>query len=98
MPKVFDYFDYKTVDLKLLAFQDEYFRTRNCILLLLSPENTSKICEQEKIKFKTEVNCKKASLAKLAHLNAPVKFISPERVKLTLRLKGWHVNSWKNKY
>ena len=40
----------------------------------------------------------KASLAKLAHLNAPVKFISPERVKLTLRLKGWHVNSWKNKY
>ena len=87
MPKVFDYFDYKTVDLKQLAFQDEYFRTRNCILLLLSPENTSKICEQEKIKFKTELNCKKASLARPAHLNAPVKFTSPERIKLTLQQK-----------
>ena len=40
----------------------------------------------------------KASLAKLAHLNAPVKFILLERIKLTLRLKGCHINSWKNKY
>ena len=43
LPKVFGYFHYKTVDLKQLAFQDEYFRTRNCSLLLSSPENTCKI-------------------------------------------------------
>ena len=36
LPKVFDHFDYKTADLKQSVFQDEYFRTRNCNLLLLS--------------------------------------------------------------
>ena len=38
LPKVFDYLDYKTTDLKQPRFQDEYFRTRNCSLLLLSPK------------------------------------------------------------
>ena len=66
-------------------FQGEYFLTRNCSLLFISPENTCKICE--KVKFKTEVNSKKASLAKPAHLNAPVKFTSPKRIKLTLQQK-----------
>ena len=85
--KVFHYIDYKTADLKELVFQDEYFITRNCSLLFLSTENTCKICEKENIKFKTEVNSKKASLAKPAHLNAPVKFTSPKRIKLTLQQK-----------
>ena len=74
--EVFDYFDYKTADLKQLVFQDEYFRTRNYSLLLLSPGNTCKICDKENIKFKTEVNSKKTFLAKPVHLNAPVKFTS----------------------
>ena len=85
LPKVFDYFDCRTADLKEPVFQDEYFRTSNCSLLLLSPENTCKICEKENVKFKTEVNSKKASLAKPAHLNARVRFTSPERIKLTLQ-------------
>ena len=44
LPKLFDHFDYKTADLKQLVFQDEYFRTGNWTLLLLSLENTCKIC------------------------------------------------------
>ena len=38
LPKVFDCLDYKTTDLKQPSFQDEYFRTRNYSLLLLSPK------------------------------------------------------------
>ena len=68
LPKVFDYFNYETANLKQPVFQDEYFRTRNCILLFLSPKNNCKICEKENIKFKTEVNSKKASLAKPIHV------------------------------
>ena len=60
-------------------FQDEYSRTRNCSLLLLSSENTCKICDKENIKFEIEV--------KPAYLNVPVKFTSPERTKLTLQQK-----------
>ena len=56
LPKVFDYFDYKTADLEQLVFQDEYFRTRNSSLLLLSLENTCTICDKENMKFKTDVN------------------------------------------
>ena len=85
LPKVFDYFDYKTADLEQPVFQDKYFRTKNCSLSLLSPENTYKICDKKNIKFKTEVNSNKVSLAKPAHLNAPVKLTSPEKIKLTLQ-------------
>ena len=86
LSKVTYYFDYKTADLKQPVFQDEYFRTRNCSLLW-SPENNCKICDKESIKFKIEVNSKKASLAKPGHVNAPVKFTSPESIKLTLQQK-----------
>ena len=86
MPKALDYFDYKIItDLKQPVFQDEYFKRRNCGLLLLSPENNCKIFDEANIKFKTEVNFKKAFLEKPAHLNAPVEFTSPEIIKLTLQ-------------
>ena len=66
---------------------------------MLLPESTCKKFLMKKIlNLKQKKMSEKASLEKLAHLNAPVKFVSPERVKLTLRLKAWHVNSWKNKY
>ena len=86
MPKALDYFDYKIItDLKQPVFQDEYFKRRNCGLLLLSPENTCKIFDEANIKFKTEVNFKKAFLEKPAHLNSLVEFTSPEIIKLTLQ-------------
>ena len=70
LPEVFNYFDYKTADLNQLVFQDKYFRTSNCNLLLLSPKNTCKICGKENIQFNSDVNSKMVSLAKPAHLNA----------------------------
>ena len=81
LPKVFDHFDYRTADLKQLVFQDEYFRTGNWTLLLLSLENTCKICDKENIKFKTKVNSTKASLATTAHLNASVKLTSERKIE-----------------
>ena len=87
LPEVFDYFDYKTADLNQPVFQDEYFRRSSCSLLLLSLENSCQICEKENIKFKKKVNSKKASLAKPANLNGPVKFTSPGRIRLTLQQK-----------
>ena len=87
LPKVFNYFYYKNADLDQPVVQDKYFRTRNCSLLLLSQESTCKICDKENIKFKTDVNSKEASPSKPAHLIAPVKFTSPERMKLTLQQK-----------
>ena len=80
LPKVFDHFDCITADLKQLVFQDEYFRTGNCTLLLLLLENTCKICDKENIKFKTKVNSTKAFLAKTAHLNASVKLTSERKI------------------
>ena len=59
---------------------------------MLSPEHTCKICDKENNKFKTEVNFKKASVAKPAHLNVPLKFASPERIKLTLQQKRLEFN------
>ena len=61
-------------------FQDEYFRTANCSLLL-SVENSCKICDKENIKFKTKVNSTKASLATTAHLNASVKLTSERKIE-----------------
>ena len=66
-------------------FQDEYFRTGNCSLLL-SVENSFKICDKENIKFKTKVNFKKASLAKPVHLNAPVNLHHKEKQKMAPNL------------
>ena len=54
---------------------------------MLSPEHTCKMCDKENIKSKTEVNFKKASVTKPAHLNVPLKSASPERIKLTLQQK-----------
>ena len=65
-------------------FQDEYFRTANCSLLL-SVENSCKICDKENIKFKTKVNFKKA-LAKPVYLNAPVNLHHKEKQKMAPNL------------
>ena len=39
-----------------------------------------------------------ASLAKTAHLSAPVKFTLPEKIKSTLQQERLYKNTWKNKY
>ena len=79
-PKVFNHIYHKTVALNQPVFQDEYFISRSCTFLLLSPENTCRICIKKTIKYKTEVNFKKDSLTKPVHLNAPAKFTLPDKI------------------
>ena len=87
IPKKLDYFVFQNSGLQQPLHQHEYFRSKSCKLLVLPSKNISKNCHAENIKFKCEVNFKKAVLTAPAKLNAPVKFTSPDRIKLTLQQK-----------
>ena len=87
IPKYFDYFVFQKCDLQQPLHQDEYSRSKSWKLLVLPSENICKNCRAENIKSKSEVNFKKVVLTAPAKLNAPVKFISPDRIKLTLQQK-----------
>ena len=80
LPKKFNYFDYINTDVKQQVHQDEYFRSK-------SSDNSCKGCHEENIKFNKEINYKKSVLMAPAKLNAPIKFTSPDRIKLTLQHK-----------
>ena len=87
IPKYFDYFAFQKCDLQQPLHQDEYFRSKSWKLLVLPSENICKNCHAENIKSKSEVNFKKVVLTAPAKLNAPVKFTSPDRIKLTSHQK-----------
>ena len=86
LPEKFNYFDYINIDLKQQVHQDECFRSRSCALLL-SSDNPCKSCHKDNIKFNKEINYEKSVLTAPAKLNAPIKFTSPDRIKLTLQHK-----------
>ena len=86
LPKKFNCFDYVNTDVKQQVHQDEYFRSKSCALLL-SSDNPCKSCHEENIKFNKEINYKKSLSTAPATLNAPIKFTSPDRIKLTLQHK-----------
>ena len=84
LPKRFNYFGYINTDVKHQVHQDEYFRSKS-YALLLSSDNPCKSCHAENIKFNKEINCRKSLLMAPAKLNAPIKFTSRDRIKLTLQ-------------
>ena len=89
IPKVFEYCDYQQLQFKPRLHQDEYYRSITCKLLLTGINPTEKnICSpccSLHQKFISERNHKVAVLNQPAKLNAPIKFTSPERIKLTLQ-------------
>ena len=87
IPKKFDYFVFQNSDLQQPLHQDECFTSKSCKLLVLPSENICNNCHAENIIFKIAVNFKKFVLTAPAKLNAPVKFTSPDRIKLTLHQK-----------
>ena len=54
----------------------------------MSSDNPCKSCHLENIKLNKEINYKKSVLTVPVKLNAPMKFTSPYRIKLTLQHKG----------
>ena len=63
-----------------------FYRSSNCPLLLPSlSRSCCSSCHSSVLKFQNESKQNIATQNKPAHLNAPVKFTSPERIKLTLQ-------------
>lgn len=87
VPKVFDYFQYKNNKFKSRTCQDEYFRTADCKLLLSSGDevDSCSFCHLGHQYMKYQKNRKSVVLNQPAKLHAPIKFTSPQRVKLTLQ-------------
>ena len=71
--------------MKQQVHPDEYFRSKSCVFFL-SSDHPCKSCHEENIKFNKETNYKKPLTAP-AKLNAPIKFTSSDRIKLTLQHK-----------
>ena len=78
---------FKTFYLQQTLHQNEYFRSKSCKLLVLSSKYVCKNCQAENMKLNDQVNIKKAVLTAPAKSNAPVRFTSPDKSKLTLQQK-----------
>ncbi|XP_047135769.1 uncharacterized protein LOC124812779 [Hydra vulgaris] len=86
IPKKFNYHDYQQLAFKPHLNQDQYFRSNNCRLLLNKDDiNTCADCRICVQKVSSEEKSKLSTINKPAKLNAPIKFISPNRIKLTLQ-------------
>ena len=84
IPLNFDYFEFRKQQQKSIVHQEEYLRAKYCSLLVLDgkPCSACGLCNM-KLVYKT--NRKTKHLNEPAKLNAPVKFTSPERLKLTMQ-------------
>ena len=60
IPKKFDYFVFQNSNLQQPLHKNECFRSKSCKFLNLPSEKICKNCHAENIKFKSEVNFKKA--------------------------------------
>ena len=84
IPKTFNFFLYKKQSVKTNPHQLQYNRSHSCYLLLQKSSHC-KDCQSLNVRVTSEINRKNVNLAVPAKLNAPVKFTSPERVKLALQ-------------
>ena len=88
IPKIFNYSEYQQSQFKPRSHQDEYYRSIKCKLLVTgnpSEKNTCSPCCSIHQKYISERNHKVSVLNQPAKLNAPIKFTSPKRIKLTLQ-------------
>ena len=79
---------YQQSQLKGRSHQDEYYRSTTCKLILTGNPSEKNTCSPGCSlyqKFISERNHKVPVLNQPAKLNAPIKFTSPERIKLTLQ-------------
>ena len=77
----FNYNDYQLTECKPRLCQDEYYRSSTCKVLIKPDKNSCAHCHPSSQKFVSEKNRKVNVLKQPAKLNAPIKFISPERIK-----------------
>ena len=85
LSKKFDFNAYQLMDFKPRLCQDEYYRSNSCNVLVKPGINSCSHCHLSTQKFITEKHRKITVVNQPAKLNAPIKFTSPERIKLTLQ-------------
>ena len=84
IPKSFSFHQYSQSSSSRFC-QVEYSRSKKCSLLQYSKQSSCSSCHEQSLTLKHSCNRKDANLMKPAALNAPIKFTSPERIKLTLQ-------------
>ena len=84
LTKKFNYLLFKLLSLKPRLNQDEFYRSLHCNILIKSQICCSS-CHSLHLKTNYKVNIKKNTLNQPAKLNAPLKFTSTERIKLSLQ-------------
>ena len=83
--KRFDYFKY--CEARSTLHQDSFYRSYSYDMLVPAsqPSTTCKNCQKQNVIVNSEINRKQANLQIPGKLNAPIKFTSPEIVKLTIQ-------------
>ena len=84
IPLNFNYCKFRMQQQKSILHQDEYLRAKYCSLLVLDGKPCS-ACGLCSMKLVYDSTRKIKHMNEPAKLNAPVKFTSPERLKLTMQ-------------
>uniref|UniRef100_A0A7M5WX04 THAP-type domain-containing protein n=1 Tax=Clytia hemisphaerica TaxID=252671 RepID=A0A7M5WX04_9CNID len=84
--KAFDFRDNPPENLETPLHQEEYLRSMQCQILI---ENAGKCthCHKMEIKLRSQLNTKKNSLKSPLHPNAPLSFVSPDKLVETVKLQ-----------
>ena len=83
IPKTFSFLEFLNQPMSRVH-QDEFSRSMDCLLLINNNKSCLK-CSRYSANLSYEKNRKDIRLKEPAKLNAPIKFTSPERIKLTLQ-------------
>ena len=84
IPRKFSYLEFQQSCSPPRFLQDEFLRSLNCPLLI-SGKNQCSSCLDHGANLNYEIKRKESRLNQPAKLFAPIKFTSPERIKLTLQ-------------
>lgn len=84
IPKKFNYLSFQQQSFQSHLHQDEYYRSNDCRMLLSTNDKHPCLqCVSHNIKVMYSDTRKEKKMLEPAKLKAPIKFTSPERIKLT---------------
>ena len=85
IPKKFNYLSFQQNSFQSSVHQDEYYRASDCRILISCSANPCSSCISHNVKVVAAKIRNESKMLQPAKLKAPIKFTSPERVKLTLQ-------------
>lgn len=84
IPKEFKFEDFQSIQ-AIPVSQLEYIRSTQCHVLVQNITTICCLCKKLEVKTRSTVNFKKSQQLIPAKVQAPIKFTSPERIKLTMQ-------------